>query len=73
MHKSPLSVKALQCLVTLYNVFVSGNEKIEDGFHVTYCFGFYQRWSIFLEAKNGSRQWENLKNLLLKQITNLLK
>lgn len=44
-----------------------------DGFHLTKCFDFYARGSDFLEAKNGSLQWENLGNLLLKQIPNFLK
>ena len=43
-------------------------------FDVTYCFDFYARQSDFMEAENnGSRQLENLENLLLKQIAKLLK
>ena len=38
------------------------------GFYVMYCFDFYVRQPDILEAKNGSRQWENLQNLVLKQI-----
>ena len=35
------------------------------GLYVMY---FYVRQPDILEAKNGSRQWENLQNLVLKQI-----
>ena len=38
-----------------------------------YCFDFYVRLTDLLEAKSGNLQWENLENLLLKQIANLLK
>ena len=34
-----------------------------NGFHVKYLFWFFVRRPNFLEAKNGSRQWENLENL----------
>ena len=42
------------------------------GIHVTHCFDFCTQQPNFLEAINGSRQWENFQNLLLKQITNFL-
>ena len=37
-------------------------------FHVTYYFDFYVRLPECLEGKYRSRLWENLENLLMKQI-----
>ena len=36
------------------------------------CFDFYARQLEVLEAKKGSRIWENLKNLFMEQIARLL-
>ena len=43
-----------------------------DGFHMTYYIDFYAQRPDILEAKNGSCPWENLENLLLKEIAILL-
>ena len=42
-----------------------------DGFHVMCLLWFFERCPDFMETKNGSRQWKNLENLLLKQIAGL--